>query len=522
MNALQCTEGPPDDLVDDSLPLATIDKQEESDLDMDDVITEAPTSPQNHSPSITPPPHDEQMDEQVNVPNKRTHEKEKDKEQVKSLKIKRTSDSSSYRVITHDKEKRGVKTRPKTPMNFKKDPSPTPTNERNSRAKRPHSKELNASLNDDHHSKRAAPISKRRSTMASHCHVSDASSRSVSRKRRLSCSAKNADNTEDDKIQLRTRNSIGSGGGNDTNSTTTSKRMRLEQTPVKSDATAVQSLSTTPKRSDTIKSSQVNSKSLSSNFVAASAVDPSATAMVTIPTPRTNKTAHRREKSKETTPRITQFFAQQKTSTPVQASNTNTNTDTTTNSTSTSISVRASTPPPPSKSASVPTPAASAPISLMCDTCSIILSSVNELNFHKKSHSLKYCVKCKKPIDNAENPISAHTVSCFLLDNKLSNDLLTRFLKVKVDLDRLTPIKIKQIQKNLQQSNQSQNLNNDANANSSANVVSSMQHENNIDNRRQSKENTRRGSTPTTNENVQNSINDKSVDGKNDQGMFYL
>lgn len=142
---------------------------------------------------------------------------------------------------------------------------------------------------------------------------------------------------------------------------------------------------------------------------------------------------------------------------------------------------------------------------------------------------MKCCVKCKKAIDNDENPISAHVISCFFLDNKVPNDLLKRFLKVKVDLDRLTPIKIKQIQKNLQ-SNESQNLNNatakssDAVSRRNENAKSareSVKEPAESANRQQSRDRSRRESTLAT-ENAQNSTNDKSTDGKNNQGRFYF
>lgn len=514
-----CAEGPPGAV--NCQPLAMVDKQEESDLDLDDTMTEAPTSPQNQSPSISPPlsHDDQQMDEEVIAANKRTHEKEKEKEQIQSLKIQRTSDASSYRIVTNDKGMRSIHTRPQTPMHFKREPS----NERSSRnGKRQQPRELNALLNDDH-SKQAARVAKRRSTMASHCHDLDATNTPAGRKRRLSCSTKDADDTENNGINLRTRKASGSGAGGDngdsnTSPASTSKRMRVEHTPVKSNgvAAAAQMHSTTPNRNDTPKRVRANSNSLSSNIVAASAVDTTATAVVALSTPRSNKSTTRRDKSKAaaaaSTPRITQFFAQQKTSTPVPALNSN--------AAATATTIKASTPAP------APSPA---PVSLMCDTCSIILSSVNELNFHKKSHELSCCIKCKKPIDTAENPISAHVVSCFLLDNKLSSDLLTRFLKVKVDLDRLTPVKIKQIQKNLQ-SNEAHNSNNDGSAKSSVNVDSSRGNAKSHNrestaneppdsgNRRKSKDKSRRDSG----ENAQNSSDgqNKSVDGKSDSGMF--
>lgn len=485
--ALHGTEAPPNDLR--SQPLELIDKHEESDLDMEDVITEPSTSPQDISPSTSPPPYGnqpQQADEDADKLVRSTNKKQKDKEQVQSLKIKRTSDSSSYRVVANGKEGHGAQTRPpKTPMNVNQDRPDTPI-ERNARSngKRQHSKEVDSLLNDND-AKQAAPITKRRTTTAKQCLVSDASNGSAGRKRRLS--TKNAEDTEDARTTQRTRNSIDSTG----TAATTSKRMRFEQNTAKSDgvADAAHSLSTTPKLNDTNKSTRANSKLLSSNIVAASAVNTAAIPMVSIApsTPRTNKSKNRQDKPKTpaTTPRITQYFSQQKTSTPVLASNSNT---------TTAQAVKA----------------AAAPSSLTCEKCSTILSSVNELNFHLKSHELNCCVKCKKPIDDAANPIGTHVVSCFLLDNKISNDLLTRFLKVKVDLDRLTPVKIQQIQKNLQ-ANESQNMNGDTIAKSSA-IVSSMRQEN--------AEKPRRESSPTD-ENAQNSINDKSFDGKNSAGMIF-
>lgn len=91
-----------------------------------------------------------------------------------------------------------------------------------------------------------------------------------------------------------------------------------------------------------------------------------------------------------------------------------------------------------------------------CDKCSKILNSRNELNFHMKSHTMKKCVKCRKQIDN-ENPasIQSHVISCLLLDNKIQTEQLTHFLKVKVDLNRLTPTSIAEIQENLEKSHKS-------------------------------------------------------------------
>lgn len=87
---------------------------------------------------------------------------------------------------------------------------------------------------------------------------------------------------------------------------------------------------------------------------------------------------------------------------------------------------------------------------LKCNRCIAMLNSQNELNFHLKSHANGRCAKCHIKIDN-DKPASVndHMISCLYLGNRLSKDLLTRFLKVKVDIKRLTPTKIAQIQKRL-------------------------------------------------------------------------
>lgn len=89
--------------------------------------------------------------------------------------------------------------------------------------------------------------------------------------------------------------------------------------------------------------------------------------------------------------------------------------------------------------------------SLKCDTCPAILNSRNELNFHLKIHKRGHCIKCKETIDNNNslNSIQKHMISCLFLGNEIPKDYLTHLLKVKVDLNRLTPNKINEIQKSL-------------------------------------------------------------------------
>lgn len=509
-----CTAGPPGDL---NGQLSVNDKEDDSELDMDDVITEAPTSPQNLSPVTSPFPDDDDDDDDQHVviaPNKRAHVKNNEKEQIQSVKIKRTTDASGYSIVPNDTDRRrSVHNRPKTPMHIKREPSPSRSEREHSRPKQHRkSRELIGLLYDvNDHSKQAGRISKRRSTMATH-HESNTPYRH-DRKRRLSSASRDTIKIERTGISLRTHNSSGSGGdiGNDT-ITATPKRMRVDRSPVKSGGAAVvaQTIQNgTPKRNDASKITTFTQvRSLVSNVVAAAAVDTTATPTVTISSPRTNKSSSiRQSKSRvisTTTTRITQFFS----STPLKLANT------------TPIPISTSTPAIASASASAPT---SATDPLKCDKCSTILNTINELNFHKKSHEMKCCAKCKKPIDTDENPIGPHVISCFLLDSKLPNDLLTRFLKVKVDLDRLTPIKIKQIQKNLQ-SNELQHVNN---AIDKSDVVSHRRESVIMPpddaNRQQSKERSRRESMSAT-ETAQNSITDKSINGKNDHGttLFFF
>lgn len=89
---------------------------------------------------------------------------------------------------------------------------------------------------------------------------------------------------------------------------------------------------------------------------------------------------------------------------------------------------------------------------LKCDDCPAILNSRNELIFHRKIHKLGRCTKCKETIDNTNHveSIQKHMISCLFLGNEIPRDYLNHLLKVKVDLDRLTPQKINEIQKNLQ------------------------------------------------------------------------
>ncbi|XP_055316825.1 nucleolar protein dao-5-like isoform X2 [Sitodiplosis mosellana] len=88
---------------------------------------------------------------------------------------------------------------------------------------------------------------------------------------------------------------------------------------------------------------------------------------------------------------------------------------------------------------------------LKCDNCSAILNSRNELNFHAKIHKRGRCIKCKETIDNNNiaDSIHKHMISCLFLSNEIPKEYLTHLLKVKVDLDRLTPRKIDEIQRSL-------------------------------------------------------------------------
>lgn len=146
---------------------------------------------------------------------------------------------------------------------------------------------------------------------------------------------------------------------------------------------------------------------------------------------------------------------------------------------------------------------------LKCDKCSEILSSRNELNFHTKSHEKQKCAKCNQRIDN-DNPatIRDHMISCLLLDNQIPKDLLARFLKVKVDLNRLTPTKIAQIQKRLCNESQSQ-------IEEPTNNTEDVRHQ---ERRTNDTEGTEQQSAvnKSTAEQAQTS-NDESNDGKNDK-----
>lgn len=106
-----------------------------------------------------------------------------------------------------------------------------------------------------------------------------------------------------------------------------------------------------------------------------------------------------------------------------------------------------------SKSASTPliTTFFSQTSPLKCDTCPAILNSQNERNFHAKIHKRGRCTTCKQTIDNNNSmeSVHKHMISCLFLGNQISQDYLTHLLKVKVNLDRLTPDKINDIQKSL-------------------------------------------------------------------------
>lgn len=85
-----------------------------------------------------------------------------------------------------------------------------------------------------------------------------------------------------------------------------------------------------------------------------------------------------------------------------------------------------------------------------CDTCVVILKSQNEVNFHNRIHKKGRCMKCKKTItDDSIDNMHKHMISCLFLSNRLSNKCLTRFFKLKVGVDRLTPDEINNIQKTL-------------------------------------------------------------------------
>lgn len=480
-----------------SQPLASVDKQEDSDEDMDDVVTQAPTSPQNLSPLDDPNVDEDQQMETATAPvDTPAHKNGVGNKRIQSLKttIRRSTETASYCIVANDNETRSIQTRPKTPMKLISTDEPLPApNDRSSKAKRPYARELRELLHGNN-SIQPGRVSQRRSTM-NQCFDLNALKKS-GRKRRMSCSSKNTDN----------------------DTVTTPKRICVELDPVsKSVANNHQKAHDTPKKSNVNKSTptQVNSNgsgSLRSNFVAAADVDTTVSAVVSLSTPRTKKSqiANRRDKSKmNNTPRITQFFTSAVSSTPT-------------------LDLA------PVGTTATATAQASSPIK--CDTCSIILGSHNELNFHIKSHEMKCCVKCKAAIDN-ENPISNHMISCFLLNSKLSNDKLTRFLKVKVDLDRLTPVKIQQIQKDLLVAPQNLNSNQNGTANGAAVVFSQRGNtkkgcgnaKSGRESLKESSENadrpvnekSRRESMSST-ENVQTSIIDKTINGKNDQGTLAL
>lgn len=83
---------------------------------------------------------------------------------------------------------------------------------------------------------------------------------------------------------------------------------------------------------------------------------------------------------------------------------------------------------------------------LKCDKCGETVKSQKELNFHLKVHNDKRCIKCKKSIKNdSAEIVRYHMISCLLLSNKMPKELLKRLLKVKVDLNRLTPRKVEEI-----------------------------------------------------------------------------
>lgn len=478
--------------------LATFDNKNDSDADMDDVATEAPTSPQIVSPPMTPSDEDDNADDDVDVPNTRTQDSDDSREPIKIVKIKRVSADQSF--VATVEENRGTK--PKAAVNFKRESSPAPC-ERNSKPKRSCVKELQNLLHDD--PQQPGRISKRRSTMATHSNTTVLSNTS-GRKRRLSQSSRKMNEIEctDALLVSLNRDRV-----NDT-----SKRMRVERGPSKANAAAAQ-VNVTSNRNSTTKpttpgDAHKNGGSLNANVVAISDVDMTVTATVILTSPSTQKVrqTNRRDRSTKalttttTTPRITQFFTQ-RTSTPVQMP-------------------KAAAPSAASTTSArerIPAPAPAPATSLTCGKCSIILNSRNELDFHTKSHEMKCCVKCKEPIDH-DDPmaISSHMVSCFLLGNTIPSDTLNRFFKVKVDLDRLTPTKIKQIQKNLRSADATaSSIVRRRNDNSQSRRDSQKGPSSDSDDQLRS---TRRESTSAS-DNAQNYTNEKSVDGTNDQGRSH-
>lgn len=469
-------ESPPRDTERQSL--AMFDEQNDGDVNMDDVITEAPRSPQELSPPLTPAisggddgddndnDHQQPMDVEngMIVPNTHCHESNvANREPITPVKIKRISIDQSFVIEKNSGP-------PKAPVNAAKE-SHTSSNERNSKSKKTSSKELK-NLQFEGVNK-AGRVIQRRLTMATH--ISECALPNTSgRKRRLSYSSKKINDVV----------CIDAPNGNDVRSSTT-KRMRLESDAVAAPATNTQ------KRTNATKPvipAHMNSRS---SLISNVAVDVTATATVCLsPSPQLNKSSKRRNKSTNATatPLITKFFTH-KTSTPIQ---------------STSVAIPSH---PSSSSSSLSSP-------LMCNKCSKILTSRNELNFHLKCHELKCCVKCKKAIDTA-NPISTHVISCLYMGNSVPNENLNRFLKVKVDLNRLTPNKIKQIQKNLQCKDAALSR-----GDISTNRDNQKEATENADCRSSSNAGSRRDSTASITENAQNSINEKLVNGKNDHGKF--
>lgn len=87
---------------------------------------------------------------------------------------------------------------------------------------------------------------------------------------------------------------------------------------------------------------------------------------------------------------------------------------------------------------------------IKCDKCAVQLKRPIESDFHVKFHEHGRCIKCKRSIksDNPAN-IHKHMISCLFISKKFPRERLSRFLTAEVCLDRLTPNKIKEIQKNL-------------------------------------------------------------------------
>lgn len=87
---------------------------------------------------------------------------------------------------------------------------------------------------------------------------------------------------------------------------------------------------------------------------------------------------------------------------------------------------------------------------LKCSTCSVILKSQKELDFHLSIHKKGQCTACRQYIRGEHaDTVQMHMISCLFLDNELPVDYLTHLLKVKVGVNRLTPTKIDEIRKNL-------------------------------------------------------------------------